>query len=60
LIAGMVSVQVIDDGQGFDEATPTSGFGRISMQERAALLNGTVTVTSSPGHGTTVDARIPV
>jgi signal transduction histidine kinase len=30
------------------------------MWERAALLNGSVTIESTPGEGTTVYARLPI
>jgi signal transduction histidine kinase len=33
--------------------------GLTSMQERAASLGGTLTVTSAPGAGTTVELRFP-
>ena len=53
---------VRDDGVGFDAAAAgaqATGLGLHGMRERAALLGGSVTITSSPGHGTTVHARIP-
>jgi signal transduction histidine kinase len=30
------------------------------MRERAALLDGTVTIESTPGEGTTIYVRVPV
>lgn len=53
---------VEDDGPGFDvEAAARKGrLGLAGMQERAALLGGSVEVESSPGKGTTVYARIPL
>lgn len=58
---------VRDDGVGFDKealmADPDSagarGFGLAGMQERMALLGGSVDIVSVPGHGTTVTARVP-
>jgi PAS domain S-box-containing protein len=57
---------VEDNGSGFDvESTmlPT-GHGRklglLGMRERAALLDGTINVESSPGAGTTLFVRIPL
>lgn len=55
-----------DDGIGFAEDRATaplntgSSVGLASMQERAKLLGGTVTITSAPGCGTTVVARLPL
>jgi signal transduction histidine kinase len=53
---------VRDDGVGFDAAAvgvQSPGLGLHGIRERAALLGGSVAITSSPGHGTTVHARIP-
>jgi signal transduction histidine kinase len=50
---------VRDDGDGFDPAAKTDGFGLLGMHERVGLLDGTLTITSAPGHGTTVAATLP-
>ena len=55
-----VDVLVSDDGSGFEPGVKGEGFGLLGMQERADLLGGTVDVTSAPGAGTTVQARLPV
>jgi signal transduction histidine kinase len=52
-----VSVCVRDDGSGFDPEEAThqrSGFGLISMRERAEAIGAAVTI-SSTGAGTTVE-----
>ncbi|MGY1753752.1 ATP-binding protein [Blastococcus sp. SYSU D01042] len=52
-------VEVSDDGRGVpDDAVP--GVGTTSMRERAAELGGTLEVTTAPGAGTTVRARLPL
>ena len=57
---------VEDDGKGFDvEAAKGPGssqrLGLIGMQERAALLDGTLSIESRPnGGGTTVFVKIPL
>jgi signal transduction histidine kinase len=55
-----VSLIIEDDGTGFD---PTKnghrGLGLMGMNERAALLNGTCEIDSSPDGGTTVIVRVP-
>jgi signal transduction histidine kinase len=57
---GDVQLIVEDDGVGFRELNRDADkLGLAGMQERAALLSGTVTIESSPGHGTTVYARFP-
>ncbi|HJS20396.1 MAG TPA: sensor histidine kinase [Anaerolineales bacterium] len=60
-----VRINVFDNGIGFDRdqaerrrASRTS-LGLAGMEERAALLGGTVTVQSRPGYGTEVEAVIP-
>jgi signal transduction histidine kinase len=47
---------VEDDGSGFDWASrSTAGVGLSSMQERAALIGGRVTVNTTPGQGTHIE-----
>lgn len=55
-----VVVYVGDDGDGFDAEQQSSGFGLLGMRERLALVNGKLTVDSTPGEGTTVRAEIPL
>ena len=61
---GQVSLDVTDDGRGFDPAARRSGngsggFGLTAMRERVAALRGSLDVESGPGQGTTVVATIP-
>jgi signal transduction histidine kinase len=49
---------VEDDGQGLP-AHPTSGMGMASMRARALRAGGTLTVTSSPGQGTSIHLVVP-
>ncbi|MDQ3956157.1 MAG: histidine kinase, partial [Actinomycetota bacterium] len=51
---------VTDDGAGFDTSTTSSGTGTQGMADRLAALDGTLTVTSAPGRGTTVTGTLPV
>jgi signal transduction histidine kinase len=59
-----VHVVVTDDGRGFDQtgAGPVAGshLGMLGMRERASLLGGRLGVRSVPGHGTVVEATIPL
>jgi len=41
-----------------DPARPGS-FGLVGLRERAALLNGRVTIDSAPGHGARIEMRLP-
>jgi signal transduction histidine kinase len=56
---GTISVEVSDDGVGFDPAAKTEGFGLLGMRERVELAGGSLEISSSPGEGTSVRARIP-
>jgi PAS domain S-box-containing protein len=57
---------VEDNGSGFGESSGkingygSRGLGLIGMQERAAVMKGTLEIDTSNGKGTTVIARIPV
>jgi signal transduction histidine kinase len=64
-MAGEVTLDVRDDGQGFDPLalparTGTAGFGLDGMRARAERLAGAVTVESEPGGGTAISARVPL
>ncbi len=59
-------VVVEDDGRGFDAQAEPGGagtgkrLGLLGMQERVALVEGTLDIESSPGAGTTIFVRIPM
>jgi len=60
---GHVAVGVVDDGTGFhpgDLADTSAGFGLAAMRARAHDLGGTLTIDSSPGHGTALTVSLPV
>jgi len=57
--SGQVDITVTDDGTGFDPAASVEGFGLIGMRERVSLMDGTFSVQSQQGAGTTVQCRIP-
>ena len=53
---------VEDDGKGFDvesKKNRNKGIGLIGMQERAALVGGTLEIESAAGEGTTIYVRVP-
>jgi len=54
-----VSVEVGDDGVGFDLAEARPGFGLIGMEERLALVGGELDLESAPSQGTRVSATVP-
>ncbi len=58
-----VVVSIEDDGVGFTptEAARAGGhFGLLTMQERAESVGGRVMISSAPGGGTQVTARLPL
>lgn len=59
---GAVRVIIEDDGVGFDTAAAgASGrLGLYGMRERAELLDGTLTVESKPGQGTSIYVQVPL
>ncbi|WP_168735281.1 cache domain-containing sensor histidine kinase [Pseudothauera rhizosphaerae] len=57
---GKWRLAVQDDGCGFDPAhARKGGIGLVGMRERAAMLGGRLSVASTPGGGTLVEAIIP-
>lgn len=58
-----VTLVIEDDGVGFDPAAVEKGcvgIGLVGMRERAALINATLQVESTPGKGTTIFLRCPL
>jgi len=60
-----ICLTITDDGKSFDvkRVLRTKGNGRLGllgMRERLQMIGGKFSVKSTPGHGTTVTARIPV
>jgi signal transduction histidine kinase len=59
---GAVALAVHDDGAGFDlkAVKGHGGLGLITMEERAHLAKGKLTIASQPGHGTQITLAIPL
>jgi signal transduction histidine kinase len=53
---------VHDDGVGFDPSVnrPKPSMGLASMRERISYLDGELDIETSPGHGTTIVAWVPL
>jgi len=58
---GLVAT-IADEGGGFDAdlAHCTNGLGLVSMVERAALIGGSLKITSRPNGGTHIEIRAPL
>jgi signal transduction histidine kinase len=57
---GIATLEVRDDGVGFDASAPSDGFGLAGLRDRLGLVGGTLDIVSSPGHGTTLVASLPL
>ena len=64
--ADVLSLLVRDDGVGFTppeqpaDLAHQGHFGLMGMRERVLLYGGQLTITSSPGQGATITARLPL
>jgi signal transduction histidine kinase len=70
-VGDTVRLRIEDNGRGFSTvadadavglapAQPSRGLGLIGMRERAVLFGGTLSIASTPGHGTTLTLELPV
>jgi signal transduction histidine kinase len=55
-----LSVDIVDDGRGFDVEGVSRGAGLTNMEDRLDALGGTLHIESTPGAGTTLRATVPV
>lgn len=61
----VVALDVCDDGVGFDPASLPAepgrhgGLGLLAMRERVEMLQGSLTVESAPGRGSTLVVELP-
>jgi PAS domain S-box-containing protein len=58
----VLALSISDDGQGFDPgllSMGSGGLGLLSIEERARLLHGKVSIDTAPARGTTVKVTIP-
>lgn len=55
----LFSVEITDDGTGFDTRTYSGGVGQDSMRQRAEEIGGRLTVESILGAGSTVRLEVP-
>jgi signal transduction histidine kinase len=64
-LAGDACMEIADDGDGFDvkrvlSAKRRERLGLLGMRERVEMVGGTFAITSVPGKGTTIRARVPL
>ncbi len=56
---GLLTFEVIDDGDGFETGTTAYGTGIQGMADRLDAIGGSLHVESTPGSGTTVKGLLP-
>ncbi len=54
-----IILMIEDDGKGFDVTTHKEGYGLKNLDARTKLLQGTMSIDSRPGNGTSVLIEIP-
>ena len=55
-----LTIEVCDNGRGIVPATGQAGFGLAGMRERVVSLAGSLDISSPPGGGTRIRARLPL
>ena len=60
IIAGNLSLLVVDNGKGFDVAKRRKGIGISNMYNRVETLNGRLDIKSKEGEGCTLLAILPL
>jgi len=55
-----VTLEIVDDGDGFDLAADNHGMGLPNMRERARQVGGALKIASAPAAGTRVRVSVPV
>ena len=56
---GKIILMMEDDGKGFDVSAHKDGYGLNNLDTRTKLMQGTMTIDSQPGKGTSVMVEIP-
>ncbi|NJL87877.1 MAG: sensor histidine kinase [Leptolyngbyaceae cyanobacterium SM1_1_3] len=57
--SGSLTLQIQDNGQGFDPSQNTTGFGLQSMRERTTALGGSFYLQSQPAQGCQIQVVMP-
>lgn len=58
--ATSLSIQVVDDGVGFDLTSCKEGFGLAYIRQKVKFTGGTIDIQSAPGKGTRVIIEMPI
>ena len=57
---GLLKIEVVDDGQGFDTHQAPRGNGLLNMQKRTDAMRGKLCIASSPGKGTRLSLAVQI
>jgi signal transduction histidine kinase len=57
-VDGWVTLEVADNGIGFDPAAASGGMGLTNMRERAERLGARLAIESRPGEGTQITVEL--
>jgi PAS domain S-box-containing protein len=60
LLNNSLSMQISDNGVGFNADSVKNGIGFSNMKRRAELFSGNMKIISSPGNGCTIRVQIPL
>lgn len=55
----VLSLIIIDDGVGFDQEKVVLGMGLSGIRDRVNMLQGSLTISSRPGKGTSIHVEFP-
>ena len=55
-----LTLQISDDGVGFDTSKNSMGVGFLNMQTRVSEFNGEIKISSAPDKGCTIEVYIPL
>ncbi len=58
LTDSMLVIEIKDDGKGFSEELVEKGNGLANLKRRAEEIRGGLTITSTPGSGTTISLKV--
>ena len=57
---GRVSLEITDDGRGFRPGAPSPAHGLLAIKDYAEGLEGSCSIESVPGQGTTPRVPLPL
>lgn len=57
---GLLKLEVMDNGKGFDTSAMSHGNGLLNMESRAAAMHGKFSILSEPGKGTKISLAIQI